>query len=201
MDLGEDYSVTSDFDWSDFDTDYTTDSYTTTGEDTTFNFDADDFDGGAVATVLAVIASMLAIIGIVALAMYIWNGITTMKIFKKAGHKNPWAGWVPIYNVWVMAEVGGYPGWLSLISCFGSVVPVVGGIAALVVSILILNKLAQAFGKGAGFTVGLVLLYPIFIGILAFGSAEYVGVSSTGEAVAANPQPMPEAPKEDNQNM
>ena len=33
--------------------------------------------------------------------------------------------------------------------------------------------LAKAFGKGAGFTVGLILLNTIFIMILGFGSSSY----------------------------
>ena len=35
--------------------------------------------------------------------------------------------------------------------------------------------LAKVFGKGAGFTVGLIFLPLIFLGILAFDSSEYEG--------------------------
>lgn len=45
-------------------------------------------------------------------------------------------------------------------------------------SIISMVKLGQAFGKGAGFIVGLVFLTPIFQMILGFGSAEYVGPQS-----------------------
>lgn len=48
-------------------------------------------------------------------------------------------------------------------------------IAVFVIAIISLHKLSKAFGHGAGFTVGLVLLSPIFILILAFGSSQYVG--------------------------
>ena len=34
-------------------------------------------------------------------------------------------------------------------------------------------KLAKRFGKGVGFGIGLVILAPIFLLILAFGAAEY----------------------------
>ncbi|NZA37287.1 DUF5684 domain-containing protein [Eubacterium callanderi] len=37
------------------------------------------------------------------------------------------------------------------------------------------HKLSKAFGHGAGYTIGLLLLRPVFILILGFGSAEYKG--------------------------
>ena len=41
--------------------------------------------------------------------------------------------------------------------------------------IIFYNKLAKAFGHGAGFTVGLIFLNVIFLLILAFGSSRYLG--------------------------
>jgi len=37
------------------------------------------------------------------------------------------------------------------------------------------HGLSKSFGKGAGFTVGLVLLGFIFVPILGFGRAQYIG--------------------------
>lgn len=54
-----------------------------------------------------------------------------------------------------------------------SALMLVYGIFALVLGIMYCVKLAKAFGKGGGFAVGLLLLAPIFIMILGFGSAEY----------------------------
>jgi len=34
-------------------------------------------------------------------------------------------------------------------------------------------KLAEKFGKEVGFAIGIILLWPIFLAILAFGDAEY----------------------------
>jgi len=52
---------------------------------------------------------------------------------------------------------------------------IIAGIILAICSIVYLVKLAGAFGKGGGFAVGLILLFPIFFCILAFGSAEYCG--------------------------
>ena len=44
-----------------------------------------------------------------------------------------------------------------------------------IVYIIMALDLAKSFGKGAGFGVGLILLSPIFMLLLAFGPARYVG--------------------------
>lgn len=41
------------------------------------------------------------------------------------------------------------------------------------ITIYVMISLAKAFGKGTGFTVGLILLNTIFMLILAFGDSEY----------------------------
>ncbi len=81
-------------------------------------------------------------------------------IFVKAG----WPGWtclVPIYNAYVMLKVAGMSGWWLL--------PPLIFFAGLVLPF----RLAERFGKGAGFGVGLLILPILFYPILAFGSAEY----------------------------
>jgi len=92
------------------------------------------------------------------------------KIFTKAG-KPGWAAIVPIYNIMVLCEIAGKPAWwviLFLIPCVN-----------IVIMFIVYIALAEAFGKSAGFGVGLALLGIIFFPILAFGSAEYIGVGSS----------------------
>lgn len=86
------------------------------------------------------------------------------KVFTKAG-KPGWAVLVPIYNMIVMLEIAGKPTWWILLMF----IPV----ANLIVSILVSIALAEAFGKTAGFGIGLAFLGPIFYPILGFGSAQY----------------------------
>jgi len=88
------------------------------------------------------------------------------KIFTKAG-KPGWAAIIPIYNVLVTLEILGRPWWWLLLLF----VPV----ANVVIGIIMLFDLAKVFGKGTGFGFGLLFLAPIFIPILAFGSATYRG--------------------------
>jgi hypothetical protein len=51
--------------------------------------------------------------------------------------------------------------------------------------IWVYNLLAKSFGKSEGFTVGLILLSPIFMCILGFGDAVYLGPAAA-EANMAN---------------
>ena len=52
---------------------------------------------------------------------------------------------------------------------------------SIAVGIFMCIKLARAFGKGGGFATGLILLPFVFIPILGFGSATYLGADRSGE--------------------
>ncbi len=93
--------------------------------------------------------------------------VAVWKIFTKAG-KPGWASIVPLYNLYKMFEIAGFNGWMFLLTC----IPFVN----FVMMILLYINLAKAFGKSGGFAAGLILLNPIFMLMLAFGSAEYVGI-------------------------
>ena len=86
------------------------------------------------------------------------------KVFEKAGAPR-WTILVPIYNVIVMCKIAKKPWWWLLLMC----IPYIG----IVWSIWLANRIAKAFGKSEGFTVGLVLLGFIFWPILGFGDAKY----------------------------
>jgi len=61
---------------------------------------------------------ILAILGIyflVFIVLYVVHAIFLGMIFKKAGIES-WKAWVPVYNSWVMLEMGGQKGWLALLA-------------------------------------------------------------------------------------
>jgi uncharacterized protein DUF5684 len=85
-------------------------------------------------------------------------------VFTKA--KQPgWAILIPIYNVLVLLQIVGKPWWWIFLIIF---LPFIFGI-------WVLNLLSIKFGKGVGFTIGLIFLSFIFVPILAFGDAKYKG--------------------------
>lgn len=89
------------------------------------------------------------------------------RIFTKADRPG-WASIIPIYNAIVLLDIAGKPWWWLLLL----LIPIVN----FIIVILVYIDLAKAFGKGTGFALGLIFLAPIFLLLLAFGDAEYVGV-------------------------
>ena len=112
-------------------------------------------------------------VAIVSLIILVVSIIANWKIFTKAGEKG-WKSIIHIYNSVVLFKIIGLSPWLLLIY-LAAFIPVIGSIAVIVLSIVSVYYLSKSFGKGAGFTVGLIFLPQIFQLILAFGSAEYVG--------------------------
>ena len=92
--------------------------------------------------------------------------IANWKIYTKAGEPG-WGSLIPFYSQYLMFKIAWGNGWLFLLT----IIPVVGWVVALIA----LYKLCVAFGYGVGFFLGMLFLSPIFILILAFGSAEYQG--------------------------
>jgi hypothetical protein len=92
-------------------------------------------------------------------------------MYTKAG-KPGWAAIIPIYNLIVLLEIVGRPIWWVILM----LIPFVN----LVVAIIIMLDLAKSFGKSTAFAIGLIFLGFIFIPILGFGSARYVGPAAAG---------------------
>lgn len=88
------------------------------------------------------------------------------KIFQKAGEEG-WKAIIPIYNLIILLKVIGKPWWWLFLFC----IPLVNIYAAVMVCYL----LAKSFGKDVGFAVGIFFLGFIFIPMLGFGSARYIG--------------------------
>lgn len=84
--------------------------------------------------------------------------------FAKAGQPG-WSSLVPVYNLYVMTKMAGKPAWWTLLC----LVPLVG----IVFLFLVHLEMAKAFGKGAGYAVGLLLLCFIFWPMLGFGDAAF----------------------------
>ena len=89
------------------------------------------------------------------------------KTFEKAGQPG-WAAIIPIYNLYILMQIIGRPGWwilLYFIPFVNFVIPIIVGIDA-----------AKSFGKDALYGVLLLWLFmPIGFLILGFGDAQYMG--------------------------
>ena len=114
--------------------------------------------------------------GLVWLAISILLLVSAWKIFVKAG-KPGWAAIIPIYNLVVYLQIVNRPIWWIVLM----LIPVVN----VVVWIVLTNDLAKAFGKGVGWTLGMLFLGFVFYPILGFGSDPYLGRGAPAKPPAA----------------
>jgi uncharacterized membrane protein YhaH (DUF805 family) len=103
---------------------------------------------------------------IIFLAIMVFYIYVMWRIYEKAD-KPGWAAIVPIYNIYVLLQIVGRPGWWLLLFF----IPIVN----IIVSVIVYIELAHSFGKSTAFGIGLILLGLIFLPILALGDAQYQG--------------------------
>lgn len=132
---------------------------------------------------MAVLISFMLGYVVVALVIYVLFALGLSRILKKYNHPQPWAAWVPVYNVWVLLELGRQPGWYALLAIAGAI-PVIGPLAAVlvvVVEIFAFININKAFGKSlGGYTVLAALLTPVWALMLGFGKDQPVLARSNG---------------------
>ena len=148
----------------------------------------------ALNTLFAALGAVAGVIVVIALVWVVLNIAATWRIFNKAGEPG-WKSIVPIYNNYVLYGKVWSTVWFWVTLVLNAVVfytqpqavaegasmtalQMVGAvcmIASMVLYILLNYKTAKAFGKGIGFTLGLIFLQPIFLMMLGFGSAQYQG--------------------------
>ena len=153
------------------------------------------------ATEAGALGGLIVTASILAAIYYILLIIAEWKIFKKAGEAG-WKSLIPFYNTYIIYKISGIKAWFwyllivsigcyiiatanggiqyndnmeissstNMIAIFATIFNVVFGS---IVAIYVNYRLAKAFKKGIGFTLGLIFLPNIFTLILGFGSAKY----------------------------
>jgi len=137
------------------------------------------------------------LVGAMAMCFLVWTVcsiIANIHIFRKAGERG-WKSFVPIYNSYITYKISWRPlwFWISGLLFVASMVldhlshnkvldtiAIVVMVAAALVHVVGLHRLSKAFGHGLPFTLGLILLHPVFILILGLGGSEYQGNSPKG---------------------
>jgi hypothetical protein len=112
---------------------------------------------------------------VVSLVIFVLLVVGTWRVFEKANRPGWWSI-IPILNVIVLLQITGRSGWWVL----GYLVPFVN----LFVHIRWGIEMAQSYGRGVGFAVGLILLEPLFVLILGFDSSRYLGPAAGGRLAA-----------------
>lgn len=121
----------------------------------------------------------LAAASIVGLIAAIWITICLAKIYVKAG-KPWWAAIIPVYNLITLVEIVDLPTW-NVVLFF---IP----FANIYITLKVYIELAKKFGKGAGYGVGLVFLFPILGAVLAFDNSKYEVSNNYQNNMSQNPQ-------------
>ena len=106
------------------------------------------------------------LIYLIIMALVIFCLVCMVKIFGKIGYKS-WYALCPYFSNYLYYKAVWGDGWKWLLSW----IPFYNIYLVIKTDI----GLARSFGKGVGFGIGLILLAPIFMGILAFRKAEYIG--------------------------
>ena len=123
----------------------------------------DDAAQQAAARAAAGVGTGVMVVYLIILALFV---IGLWKTFDKAGEPG-WAAIIPIYNLYILLKIAGKPAWW-LILMF---IPFVNFLILIPVSLAV----AERFGKGAGFGIGLWFLPFIFYPLLGFSDARYGG--------------------------
>lgn len=119
-----------------------------------------------VAGAFAGLAAFWVAFWIICMAFVVVQIVAMWKLFKKAGRPG-WASIIPVYNYIVLIQVAEAPMW------YLALVFLVNPVGLLMTYI----KVAEKFGKSAGFGI-LIWFFP-FVGlpILAFGKSQYLGMT------------------------
>lgn len=122
-------------------------------------------NSSAAAGAFAGLAAFGVVFWIICMAIAVVQIVAMWKLFKKAGRPG-WASIIPVYNYIVLIQVAEAPMW------YLALVFLVAPVGLLMTYI----KVAEKFGKSAGFGV-LIWFFP-FVGlpILAFGKSQYLGM-------------------------
>ena len=131
---------------------------------------------------------------VVILVIIIVMVVAEWRLFQKAG-KPGWHSLIPFLNTYDLYEfvwnqkiayvamvlslasslLSGYSEANEDVSGFLGLIMSLVGIVSLVLGLIALYRLSTSFGHDVGFFVGLLLLSPIFLCILAFGKSQYIG--------------------------
>jgi hypothetical protein len=123
------------------------------------------------------IAAFLVVAIIIGIAIYVYTALALYTIAKKLGHKNPWLAWIPIANVALMFQLGGFHwAWVFLL-----LIPVLGWIAVYVLTIISMWRIFEKRKYPGWLSLVMILeavpfvnwvaliAYLIIIGFIAWG--------------------------------
>lgn len=107
---------------------------------------------------------------VIMLAAYIYAAWAIMTLAHKTQTENAWLAWIPIANLFLVANIAGIPWWTALIVILAGWIPFVGQIASLAIVAWWFYEIAQK--RNYEGWVGILMIIPVvnlvILGVLAF---------------------------------
>lgn len=110
------------------------------------------YDAGTSAVAAGAILTLILFGLVLSVAFYVASAILLGRIFKKAGIE-PWKAWVPVYNNWILLELGDQKGFWAVLA----IIPIVNIVAAVFMYIAMYN-IGLKFGKEGAFVLLAIFL-------------------------------------------
>jgi len=126
-------------------------------------------------------AFMIVLIVVIVLLMYVLTSFLLSRIFKKAGVEG-WKAWVPVYNNWILFELGGQKGYWAVLT----LVPVVN-IVATVFMFIAMYHIGLKLGKEGAFVLLAIFLPLVWMAWLAFDKSTWQGGAPVPATAASAP--------------
>lgn len=117
-------------------------------------------------------AKICAYICIISVLIIVFSILASYSFIFVRMKRHWWEAIIPIYNIFILHEGIYGNGWWFLFP-FLALIPIIGWILSLIYVITFFVRFAYSFNKSFGFALGLLLLNPIFVLLLAYGNAEY----------------------------
>ncbi len=134
--------------------------------DSTYNYTA----GGSVSgEQYAMGAGFFLVVLAIFVVSYVVFALLLGRIFKKAGVPS-WKAWVPIYNSWILLELGDQKGYWAVLS----LIPVVNIVAAVFMFIAMYN-IGLKLGKSGAFILLAIFLPLVWLVWLAVDGSKWKG--------------------------
>jgi len=118
----------------------------------------------------AFLALGLFVVLLISLALYVYTSLAWMTIAKKLKYKYAWLAWIPIANIAMMLQLGGFHwAWVFLV-----LIPILGWLALLVLVIIATWKIFEKRKFPGWFSLSIIIpqiggvLYLVAIGFVAW---------------------------------
>lgn len=115
--------------------------------------------GASAGTILALGAIAFLII----IALYVYNALSWYSIGKKLKYKYPWIAWIPVANISMMLQLGGFHwAWVFLI-----LIPIAGWIALAIMTIIATWRIFEKRNYPGWLSLVILLTMIPFVGNIA----------------------------------